>query len=297
MRPSSFNVQADAQFTMSRILKPFRDFEDIYQAQNPHIPIAFFPEDPNDLNHGVQTTDPSAHETAYADNLLRFTPVPLGSRIMVWIPYAIGWDATNGVITTQQYQYIFQWRIRNLEHSHLTVRGGEMEPHHIVTIDGRPNRLDANDVLQRRFIPSARRTVIMAQADVGGNLPQVNDLRTERIENICDDTRQQLPLLPNNEVGYYQQGVLDPAEFSTALPPLDESAWRSMYRPFWFDCEGDELMITALRDDAYTNGGAWDFNASGADMAFSSVYGRNNAGKTVDPSRALGILLFTGSNP
>lgn len=298
MQPSAFNVQADAQFTVARILKPFADFEDQYQGESPHIPIAFFPEDMNDPNHGVMTTDPSAGDTGYADNLLRFVPVPFGSRICVWIPYAVGYDAENEAYTAQQYVYVFQWRIRNLLHSHRTVRAGEMEPHHIQTIWGRQNREDANNPEQRYFIPSSRRTVVVAQGEAQGNLPQLNNLRTERIENITDDTRQQLPYLPNGEVGYYQQGVFDPAEYTGLASPLDETPWRSIYRPFWFDCEGDELMITALRDDAYDQGGGtWDFAAGGDDMAFSAVYGRNNAGSTIEPSRPLGILLFTGSNP
>jgi hypothetical protein len=96
------------------------------------------------------------------------------------------------------------------------------------------------------------------------------------------------PLLPDGKKGVLQQGVLDPATnpVAAAVP---------LFLPFWFDAEGDEIIILATREDIEAPNVNWDFTNPDADLAFSNIYGNGNGTHKNFPD--LGIYVQTGTTP
>src|SRR5271154_5270739 len=96
-------VLADAQYGVVRILRPFAGFEATYTGKSTGgNPIAF--------TQGGLPLDPLAGQPGYAPTLLRGLSVPIGSRILLWIP-AI--EAVVGGVGVP-YSYSFAWRYRSV---------------------------------------------------------------------------------------------------------------------------------------------------------------------------------------
>lgn len=291
------NVLADPQFSMATVLRPFDGFEAVYEGKAATQEIAFFPPDENGA---PMVLDAEAGKNGISPNLLRYTPVPLGSRILVYIPHAITWqESIPSPIIETQYTYSFHWRIRNLESARSNMGGGgQPKPYHSRTFKGRPDTTAPAESQQRFVIPAATRSVVVEQAEAAAGVltQQIQHLRRERIQLVTTYTDNGVPLLPNGNEGEHMQGVLDPGQFQAAN--LEWIAKSALFVPFEFRCEGDELCITANRYDAWNTDPTpdpWTFGELDApDAPFSNVYGTNVLGPTQERSRGIGIYLFTG---
>lgn len=293
------NVQADPQYSMATVLRPFKNFEQVYAGRVAPTPIAFFP--PGPAGGDPQVLDEQAGSPGYAPNLLRYLGVPQGAHILIAIPHCV--TAQDGTVLEQVYRYTFHWRWRNLEALKASVEGaGTSKPFHSRTYAGRPD--STSGTAERRVVvPSSTRTVVVEQTESTGSLEQTQNLRRERIDAVTTYTDSTyLPLLPNGTAGVHQQGVLDPAQFATAA--LERIAGSSLFQTFEFRCEGDELLIDATRNDAYDTDPEptdWTFLGDDApDAGFSNVYGTNVGGQNggADPqpaSEGLGIYVFMGA--
>jgi hypothetical protein len=96
------------------------------------------------------------------------------------------------------------------------------------------------------------------------------------------------PLLPNGVQGVLQQGVLDPATNPIA-------AGIPLFLPFWFDADGDEIIILATRTELDVPTSEWDFSSAEADLPFSNIYGTGDGTHPRFPD--LGIYLQVGTTP
>jgi hypothetical protein len=263
-------VAADAQFTVARVLKPFEGFEDVYQGQDPFRPVAF-----------PGGRDPRAGEDGFSPNLMRGHPVPLGSRILVWIPLAV--TQREGTTAIQRYNYSFVWRLRNVR----DFRQDRRPYHYPRQSPGAPN--DAGPTPGPRFvIPACIDTVLYEQAEpIGPGVPAVQRAYQQTYTIGLGYELATFPILPGGASGEYQQGVLNPIDVGLV------GAGGAIFTPLWLDAMGDELIIIATRTDQ--GSGKWDFTATGIDHAFSDVYGTGNGAHPSYPD--IGIYVFSGSNP
>ena len=263
---ASVNVVADAQFTVTRTLKPFKGFEQVYQGLAPNIPIAF----PGGFS-------PDAGTPGYAANLANAHPVPLGARCSLWIPLAMTNDGETTTVTL--YDYCVVHRLRN-----LIAWTQHRQPYHMSkqfpgVPDTTPNTGGA-----RFVIPAAAQLEAFEQTEpAGATDPGVLNLR-QQIFTPRSGIAWPDPALPDGNLAALQQGIYDP-NVATALANLP------IFNPFWFDAEGDEIVILVRRTDQ--DAGIWDFTST--DLAFSNIYGTGNGTHAEIPD--LGILIMTGANP
>lgn len=280
----------DANFSMARILKPFPNFEAVYQGASALFPIAF-----------PGTLDRQAGEPGYDPNLLSMLPVPLGSRVMIWIPLTI-FNDDQGTFNQQTYQYQVLWRMRSIGDFQAAfqknVPRDEIGSYHLRQRDiGVPNDPANPQSTVRIVLPAAMQVIAYEQAEptttpstyVNGTI----HLRGQQI--IPDGAIWAGPLLPppaaNTVHGIIGQGIFP---FTSGASDQGELGG-PVFFPFWFDAEGDEMMVLARRVSVTEQDPNWDFASPTVDQPFSATYGTNNGTRAPVPS--VGIFVFTGSAP
>jgi len=290
----------DPQYSTARILKPFTGFETKYQGKSSAVPIAFPGTIDRQAADGVPGFDP---------HLLAGLPVPLGSRIMIWIPLAlVNVDETDEDLDPTAYTYQIVWRLRSstdyIYTSTQNVPVDEQLVGHLRKRDqGAPNDPADPTATQRIFLPSALKTIAYEQAEPSAD-PEVNangsiNLRGELVTpcgGSSDSSLWQGPLLPTADsppnVGLTGQGVLPQLQDPSST--LNEGVpGGPIYHPYWFDAEGDEMMIFARRATPAAFAVPWDFTDNTLDLGFSNIYGTNNGARPPIPS--VGIYVFTGT--
>jgi len=278
------NVLVDAQFSLSTVLKPYKNFEGVYQGKTALAPMPFFGPDKNGDRPPL---DPDAGRAGFAPNLLRYVDVPFGARVVLWIPQVVFVPGPPTPVQLGVYSYGIQWRMRN-----VTDFRNRRTPYHLPNqFPGQPDTSVAPP--EPRFvIPGATRSVVYMQPEASVLWPlgaATQHLRRELIEVDgggvgLNSTSIELPFLPGGTRGAYQQGVLDPAVVA-------DVASQSLFVVLWFDAEGDQMMVTAQRNS--TLGANWDFAT--VDRPFSNIYGTDSGAHAEFPD--IGIYMFVGSNP
>jgi hypothetical protein len=275
-------VLMDGQWTMCRFLKPFPNFERVYQGADGSQPIAF----PGTLDlfaqQGVQGYDP---------NLLAGITVPLGSRVTIWIPQTIAGYAVNA-----NYQYQILWRFRNVRDYRAGQAQGQVSSvqtyssYHLKTSAlGQPEFVqNPPSALQSRFfLPGATRTVAFEETEPSGGASSILNLRGELLNPTLDPVWVQ-PLTPAGNLAVWQQGTYVGSSHANTGGP----SWMT----FTTDAEGDEMAILAYKK-AVGEGppDPWDFTtATTGDLAFSNTYGNNNGMNAPNPFTS--ILVTTGTS-
>lgn len=265
MGESSISVLPDAQFSLARIVKPYPGFEAVYQGRTAPNPVAFPGE-----------RDADAGKPGFDANLMAAIEVPFGARVVLWIPLCV--STTGGVPSVTLYTYSVYWRMRN-----VTDFRNRRRPYHLQNQS--PGVADTTPVTggPRFVIPAAAQLLAFEETEpVGATDPGVLNLRAQtfipRAGGIIE------PVFADGQVGRMQQGIYDPfVDGGLANDPI--------FNPFWFDAEGDEMIILAQRTDQAA--GAWNFATT--DLAFSNIYGTGNGTHPNLPD--LGIYVFTGVNP
>lgn len=294
-------VTADAQFNLSRVLRPQNRFESLYQGQQAvndttgllaALPIPFFewvngePPDPR---------DPVAGEPGFSPDLLRFMKVPFGAKCKLKIPQVFF-----GAVPTF-YRYLILHRDSNLARYAAT---GEGPYHNPLQRFGAPDNF--NPAPTARFaLPVSTATIIRHRP------PGVDPLRAE----TSDVFREYLevrgveppffPLIGPGQFGVYQQGIVDPNDdLATGL--------LATFVEIEFETKGDEILIVADRECVQGEvvncvDPLWDFAQGGIDQGFANIYGTNPfGGAAVGPEPAStphanypnsGIYLYTGTAP
>lgn len=275
-------VLMDGQWTMSRFLKPFPNFERVYQDKDGSTPIQF---------PGVLDLFAQRGERGYDPNLLGGITVPLGSEVMLWIPITIA-----GYTVNANYRYQILWRMRNVRDYRAGQAEGQVTSvqsysgYHLRTSGlGQPEVVQSPPTaLQTRFfLPGASDSVAIRQPEPIDDTPVVTNLRGELLQPILDPVWVQ-PLTPAGKDGVWQQGTyVGSSQANTGGP-----SWMT----FRTKAKGDEMCILAYKiPPGEGPTAAWDFTTAGADtdLAFSNTYGNNNGQNQPNPFTS--ILVLTGT--
>jgi hypothetical protein len=281
MPPRSQIVLADAQFGTARILRPPAGFEAIYDGESAGT------SDPIYLFEGGSPLDPLAEagQPGYDPDLIKGLAVPMGARIVVWVP-TIVYVSDDGPLTFKTYNWSFGWRIRNLTDYRLS-----RVPWHLPRGRGPDDTAGATSE-PRVVIPAGYNSIIFNQPEpTSALLPQ-----TERAVNRGRAEDLQLsavslagPLLDAGGTrGVVQQGIEDPAVVSGAT--------RAGFIVHEMQALGDELIVAVYRDTSEV--ADWGFSSVGpfpanADFVFSRLLGSGTGQVFPD----VGVYVFAGSAP
>lgn len=266
-------MSSDAQFGISRILRPFTDFETDYQGQ----PVATTP---IMFTEGGVALDPQAGETGYASNLIKGLSVAYGQRVGIWFPLVAG--VAGGVLPFSSYPYIYRliWRQRNV----FDFRQARIPYHFPQQVDGVPDGVNP-----RVVIPACVETITYSESPEPSDGPATSNLRSDQDRIVAASLSR--PLVPGGGLGIAQQGVFDPAINPT-------TAGMPLFAFYDTNAKGDELLIACTRGaEPYPTGGSggtqtnWDF--AGADLNFSRMFG-DGFGQAYP---AIGIYINVGMAP
>jgi len=276
----------DAQFSMARIVKPFANFEARYQGNSAGFPIGF---------PGV--LDRLAGNNGYDPFLLAALPMPIGARVMIWIPAAI--YITESAIQQTAYQYQILWRLRStgdfVSSFDMNVPRDQTPQYHMRTRDVgvAEDPADPSGTL-RYVLPAAMQTIAYEQPEPSTDPSTLANgiihLRGQLI--IPCGNHWVAPLVPPPNPGPPVQGVFGQGVWPFSQEPEEAESGGPNFHPFWFDAEGDDMLILARR---VTIGEDTDWDFGGVDRPFSSTYGTDNG--TRNPAVSTGIFVFTGSAP
>lgn len=264
---SASGMSNDSQFSIVKVLKPFPDFETVYQGKTHTTPVAF-----------PGTLDPQAGQEGYASTLLAGIPVPLGAQLQIWVPACFTPDGSTQVL----YRYEFVFRLRSLRDFRNPAAGAPRPPWHLA--EQRPGQPDTSDPANpvRFVIPGAVAGIQFPAEEVAGFAQAIINVRDAQYAPIASGI--QAPLAPDGSNGVVQQGILDPGVAPGA-------AGDPIFTPFAMPAYGDELIVLAYPP---SNLGNWDF--AGSDLAFSYIYGTGN-GLRATPLESTGVYVLSGTNP
>jgi hypothetical protein len=261
-------MSADAQFSLARTLRPPPNFATAYQGNAGAIP---FP--------GV--LDEQAGRPGYDPNLLGGIPVPLGSRVLIWLPFLLD-DSGQPDPLNLGYVYKIVFRLRSPRDFRDPGSSGNRKAYHQPKqAPGVPDTTVLTN--QARFLLPACMWVVAYQTletEFGPATPQVR-VYPEGI--MPNSAAVGVALSPTNAptLGVIQQGMLDPAVYpSLATQP----AWQ----PIFIDACGDDMLILMRKaQPSFPNPPRnWDFTLS-PDSKLVDFYS----------SPETGIYVMTGMMP
>jgi hypothetical protein len=224
------------------------------------------------FTEGGIALDDLAGTPGYSANLVRGLSVPLGSRVVVWLPQFQLPSAEQYA----EYAWLFMWRMRNT----YDFRTSRRSYHYPKQGQGVPDTTAPVGKQARVVIPGAYPTIIFNQSPAtGGFFPVEQQVVTELFSPRPAPTSP--PITPTGSIGEMQQGVADPAAFGVAA-----------FVPTWQCVEtqalGDELLVAL-----YKGAGFWDLANGGADHILSVAFGNGSGQEYPD----LGVYVLPGSAP
>lgn len=264
---SNSAVLADAQFSAAKVFKPFRDFERVYEGQSVDTPIAI-----------PGTLDILAGKTGFDPNLLSGIPVPLGSKLILWMPTIF--RQVSDSLEDVPYQYRIVWRMRNLQDFSLT-RAAYHFPKQSLGVGSQYVVPSANHGILWEGLPSTVPT------SGGSTAPSKTESFSQSVvENfVFVSTVTKPPLVATGASGAFQQGI-----GSGGVLGSNTSV---SYNAVQLDVVGDEFMILVTRKPRLNGDDTWNFGDT--DSGFSAFFGTAN--ETREPIKDLGIYVMTGANP
>lgn len=262
-------VLADAQFGVARILRPWDGALSLtgpYQGASVSRQIMLTEViDPP----GGQPLDPfaQARQTGYDPALVKGIEVPVGSRVVLWLP-AIQF----GGMTPGRYAWSIMWRLRNT----YDYRNARIPYHYPKQGEGVADTTPGV-AGPRVVIPAAYQSVIYNETpEPGSATARVNpNIRSEDV--TTGSSNLGLPFLPGGSEGHIQQGLANPAVNAAAPYPL--------YQVHEVQAVGDEMLISVYRDNSA--GGSWDFATT--DQFLAQYLGSNFPD--------IGVYVLVGSAP
>lgn len=241
-------VLADAQFGIVSVMRPLNGFETTYEGLTTDDPIYLFPEGEN--------IDKLAKDgvAGYDRNLARGLKVPLGARVVLWLPNLFFTRAAEDF----GYQWVLIWRLRTV----VDFRNGR-NPWHLAQDKGADNTNAPTGQQQRFPVPAAYNTIGYIQTEPTGETARsVTNVRAQDLEVATTELTG--PLLPDGATRQpIQQGVLNPAVVSDAEQPT--------FLVHEVQAIGDELII-AVRRPTTAPTSTWAFGST--DLRFSQFLGQ-----------------------
>lgn len=238
-------VTADAQFGIARILRPWNGALSLtgpYQGQpvSTQIMLTEVLTPP-----GGAPLDPFAEtgSAGYASNLIKGLDVPIGSRVILWLP-----AIQSGGLLAFRYSWSITWRLRNV----YDYRNARMPFHFPKQGEGVPDTSTV-PAEPRVVVPCAVQSVIYAESPepVGLFTRTTAKIRAEDVSTGFSQLG--LPFIPSpvGGTGIFQQGLADPNVNPAAPYPL--------YMVHEVQAVGDEMLISLFRTDAGGLSPTWDF--------------------------------------
>jgi len=283
----SENVTQSAEFSNAAILRPFDNFESIYQGLSVE-------QDPLALPGGV---DRLAGKPGYDPKLAAMLPVPLGARVVIWLPRL---SSLNYGEDTPEYFYSLVWRIRSQAEA-TTDAERRSAAHFGQRLQGRPQAPGASpavDTQGPRFVlPAAIETV-------AGNLPLAEPRRVSintALLQVKPPRGWRAPVssdypgpLVSQKVGralIYSQGYYEDTN-GTAAPSDANAGFLGAPQYFIYQtvAQGDELALLITRDSG-DGGPSWDF--TGPDRPLSAFLGNDSGTQSILENA--GVYVFTGA--
>jgi len=263
-------VLADPQFGVVRVLRPYADFEDVYQGQAANIPIM--------LTESGEALDEQAGDTGYDERLVRGLTVPVGARILLAVPNTF---SSPGIGQLFPYIYTLSWRFRNLSDFRLKRKSY----HFPKQGTGVPETLvDPGD---RVPLAVTNQPVIYNQAEVAAGPAQAVQTQNLHTENVrLAGIGLTNPINPDGSAGALQQGIL--------TPTASNAHTRSFFSTQEVQAISDELLISVTREDNDGASANWAFAAGETDDQFSEIYGKGLAAG-IFPD--VGIYVMVGVSP
>ncbi len=256
-RPS----MVDAQYGIAKILRPFEKFESVYQDKLVGIHILF--------SENGRITDPQAGKPGYDSGLVPGVSVPLGSRVLLWLPIVIArYDDT----TQAPYEWILVWRLRNLYDFRK-----ERIPYHF------PRQAEGVPVFgsPRTVIPAGVQSIVYSGEEPTGTGALQDSYQSAYSEYI----KGRVPygpssILPDGSISTVSQGI------------LPETIGTYKKANFWIhetQAIGDELLLFLTRPS--DKEAFWNFYTTDAEL--SQRFGSEN------PSQAKvdGVYMMVGTSP
>lgn len=259
-------------YSTARILRPFSGFERVYQGKSAAFPIAM----PGGLDFEAINPD-------YDPGLLDMIPVPMGSRIYLWIPLTFTSDTENpDPVVVYSYQII--WRLRNIEEANESADFPD-DQKKLYSIRNRTQGVPAVGTTPRVLVPCAMDTVAYEQQEPATSYTNATvNLRGYTVIPT-GAVFQNSPLLPSGGFGAFGQG-------NTGAAVAGNSASGPGWMAFETIAKGNEMAIVAQRATVGL-GAKWDFTSNTADQPFSNVYGTDNGHHAEIPG--MGIQVITGT--
>lgn len=266
----SNTVTLNAQMGNARVLKPPAGFEVAYQGLSAvDKPIAL-----------PGTLDIRAGKRGYDANLLAGVAVPMGSRLLLWLPSAF----TSEGLSMPVYNWRILWRLRSSgdqAFAHERPEEGTLQ-HGLVghlpqEFEGIPDT-----GAERIIIPCALSPIVYEPAEPAGVVDAVSNLRGEQIAvqgNSYGTSDAPVLVSDPTQVGIASQGVYPNGDADNGQPS------GPTYLPYATECLGDEFLLIVNR-----SGVAWDFG--GPDFIFSRIFGTANGTQAIVPG--LGVYVMTG---
>lgn len=281
-------VLVDAQFGIAKILRPYAGFEADYEGKGVTThPIAL-------TERGIPL-DPLAGKPGYAPNLLRGLSVPLGARVVLWLPNIVGGNS----LGAYAYKYAIGWRLRST-FDYRQLRG----PYHYPKQGkGVPDTTAPPGKRDRVVKAAGWQTVTYTQPEpqpppvFPSVVPIFGDNGDRSVGNVhAEDLAVRggtllAPLVPGGGPGDAQQGVLDPGNIL-----FGPKAVAPIYSIHEVQALGDELLLFVYRDVLSSSGGSqpnWNLSVGilPTDVQFSFYFG-NGSGATFPD---LGVYVMTGA--
>ena len=252
MAEGNINVLADAQFSVARILRPYAGFEADYQGVTVDRQIMC-----TEVLTGTggEPLDDQARisRTGYDPALVRGLKVPMGARVLIWLPKILPNNSLVNPNPQLRYKWTLQWRMRNV----FDFRQTRTPFHYPKQGLGFPD--SSSGVPQSRVvIPAANQTTVYVQSEP--TVASATVAQNARVEDITTGGIYPgavggLPLIPGGGDGTIEQGILDPA-----LAGIGVLAKPSLYQLIETQAGGDELLVGLWRDDDEGNNvPTWDF--------------------------------------
>ena len=298
-------------FSNARVLKPFDNFENTFQDLSPvTFPIAF-----------PGTLDDFAGKEGYDPNLLAGIPVPMGSKVMLWLPRLS--RPLYGQVTPD-YNYQLVWRVRSLTEQNLDParqRVGHFGQRLQGVAQIAAAEASVDSAGPRFIIPAAVETVQVVNSEqliedprnatdslvVQKGIPEgtispepatvdVNSARfnTKGVGSTYNAPPSQNFPGPESQQKLGASGLLSQGYYSdgngTASGSDNNAAYSAgpQFNILETTAKGDELLILLSRS---ITDGIWNF--SGNDRGLSDMLGTAAGSRGIIPG--LGIYVFTGS--
>ncbi len=239
----------DPQYGISKILRPYNGFATDYQGLSASSVAIMLTQDGKSL-------DPLAGTPGYSKALLGATEVPLGARILLWLPQFIARTDTSFLT----YNWGIVWRLRNTG-DYRRERG----PYHFPTQSAGVSDTSDPTNPTRLVKPAAWQSLTFNEAEPGANTPAVNTVRPEQLQVTAFNAQWVAAVrLPDGTVttGQTQSGMRPSTSAGYTIPQFTTVEVRAA---------GDEMLLAVHRaqSDAYPT---WDLAAGGVDADLGSFF-------------------------